>query len=48
MNPILLSMIINSYTFGTTGAAGGAGFIMQEDGTSYLMQQDGTSKLRQE
>lgn len=45
---LIAQIIINSYSFGTTAPAGGAGFIMQEDGTSFLMQQDSLSKLNQE
>lgn len=44
----IAQIIINSYSFGTGAAAGGGGFIMQEDGTSFMMQQDGTSKIQQE
>ena len=45
---LIAQIIINSYSFGTAAPAGGAGFLLQQDGTSFLMQQDGTSKLQKE
>ena len=45
---LIAQIIINSYSFGTAAPAGGAGFLVQEDGTSFLLQQDALSKLRKE
>lgn len=44
---LIAQIIINSYSFGTTAAVGGGGFILQESG-SYLMQQDSVSKLQKQ
>jgi hypothetical protein len=40
-------IIINSYSFGSSPAVGGAGNITQEDGFA-LFQQDGSSKFQKE